>query len=223
MNATNIALLVGAGLVLAVLGGVMGKHVVDLTARAKRPQESVPPESVASPPVDFHYYPGEPAGYAGFTDYHAMLQTITDDLVAREFDWQFKTVGLAAGFLSAISAKTEDSENVQRTFRVTDVSMDDAEAIRWMGIMQREGTDNASPATSNLKSMMLRVASDMSTAGPCRVKYWSKAAEDQNQDLAEAGISPARLLEFRRLMQLAEQRGQLLGASAQIVPVDVGV
>jgi len=36
MNATNIAFLVGTGLVLAVLGGVMSKHIVDLLTRAKK-------------------------------------------------------------------------------------------------------------------------------------------------------------------------------------------
>ena len=222
MNTTNIALLAGASLVLAVFGGVMSKHVVDLRAHTRRRQELPLPEPVELPSVDFFYYPGEPSGYAGFTDYHAMSQSITDDLVAREFDWQFKTAGFAAGFLNAVWARTRSAENAPHVFRVTGATADDVEAIRWMVTRQQEGTDNASPSTSNLRSMVLKVASDMATNGPCRVKYWSKADEDENQGLAEAGISAERLLEYKRLMQLAEQRGELLGARAQIMPVDAG-
>ena len=222
MNWTHVALSIGTIVVLAVLVSAFGRHISTLRKHSPRRQETVMPEPVESTSLDFFYYPGEPSGYAGFTDYHAMSQSITDDLVAREFDWQFKTAGFAVGFLNAVWARTRSAENAPHVFRVTGATADDVEAIRWMVTRQQEGTDNASPSTSNLRSMVLKVASDMATNGPCRVKYWSQAGEDENQGLAEAGISAERLLEYKRLMQLAEQRGELLGERAQILPVDVG-
>jgi hypothetical protein len=220
MNQTYIAILigVGAGIILLISILIKGSRVPQ--KHAGNELEAVCPKPAASQSVDFSYYPGGPEGYAAFTDYHAMLQAITDDIVDHDADWQFETLGFARGFLITVLARTGDLENARHVFRVLDTKEGDAAAIGWMCLMQTEGTDNASPSTSNLKSMVERVASEISTTGPYRVKYWDKAPEGQNENLAEAGISSERLLELRNLMQNAERRGELLGTSAQIMPVN---
>jgi hypothetical protein len=222
MNQIYIAILVGVGAVLVFL---VNSFINGSDVRrnfAKNGLEAVDPKTAASKPVDFYYCPNEPKGYAEFTDYHAMMQAITDSIVSRDTDWQFEVLGFAKGFLSKVLARTGDLDNARHVFRVFDATQEDEEAIGWMALMQTEGTDNASPSTTNLHSAVQRVASEISTTGPCRIKYWDNAPENQSKDIAEAGISSERLLELRSLMQNAERRGELLGASAQIMPLDFG-
>lgn len=204
MNQTYITLLLGAGAGLAVFARRVFKNGREAGAKP-----------AASPSVDFSYHPGEPEGYAGFTDHHAMLQTLTDDLVERDTEWQFRTIGFAKGFLNAVLARAGDLGNAQGVFRVPDAKEGDAEAIEWMILMQKEGTDTAAPSTSNLNSALQKVASDICANGPCRVKYWDHIPEDRDDAPAEPGISSARLIELASLMHDAERRGALLGGGAQ--------
>lgn len=209
MNQTYITILVGAGAGLVVFARNVFKNGREAGAKP-----------AASPSVDFSYHPGEPEGYAGFTDHHAMLQTITDDLVERDTEWQFRTIGFAKGFLSAVLARAGDLGNAQGVFRVPDATEGDAEAIEWMVLMQTEGTDTASPSTSNLNSTIQKVASEICAAGPCRVKYWSKTPEDRGDAPAEPGMSSGRLIELGSIMRNAERRGEVLGAGAQLMFLD---
>ncbi|MET0309768.1 MAG: hypothetical protein ABW023_13760 [Sphingomonas sp.] len=223
MDQTAIAILivVGAGLV------VLARNLDDIPdAKLWRLQRksaaigSKEPKSAESPLLDFPYCPGKPEGYAGYTDYNAMLQTINDDLVDRDTEWQFRTIGFAKGFLSELLIRTGSAEDATSTFRAVDASRDDAMTIGWMAFMQTAGADNASPSTSNMTSAVLRVAADLPLTGPYRNKFWSKARDGLKEDPAEAGISSERLLALAALLQDAERRGQLLAAKSQIVPLD---
>jgi len=220
MNQTYITILVGAGAGLIVFARSVFKdgraHRKDLGKRL----EAVNLKPAASRSVDFPYHPGEPEGYAGFTDYHAMLQTITDDLVERDTEWQFRTIGFAKGFLNAVLARAGDLGNARGVFRVSDAKEGDAEAIEWMVLMQKEGTDAASPSTSNLSSTIQKVASEIYAAGPCRIKYWNSIPEDRGDASAEPGMSSGRLIELGSLMRNAERRGEVVGAGAQLMSLD---
>jgi len=173
---------------------------------------------MASPSPDFQYFPGEPTGYAGYTDRVAMQQTITDDLVDHDAAWQFRTIGFAKGFLGKVLQRIDRSEGVHSIFRLVGTNEDDVAAVGWMALMQTQGTDNAYPSTFNLKSGVDQIASEMSVTGPCRAKFWDRVEDSRKGNPEKSRIALERLSELTHLMRNAACRGEMLAASAQIVP-----
>lgn len=215
MKQAIITILIGASAGLVAFVGALSniRHVKQVRAAARRPGPG------ASQSLDFRYCPGEPKGYAGYTDHIAMLQTITDDLVGRDTDWQFRTIGFAQGFLGTVLLRTGDLADAPGIFRMMDVTEDDAATIGWIALMQTEGTDNALPSTSNLKSIVCGIASELVSTGPCRSKFWSETRGDREENPEEDGMASGRLRELTNIMKNAERRGALLAAGAQIMPV----
>ncbi|WP_321806917.1 hypothetical protein [Burkholderia sp. BCC1993] len=218
MKQAIITLLIGASAGLVAFVGALNnsRRVKQVRAAARRPGPA------ASSSLDFRYYPGEPKGYAGYTDHIAMLQTITDDLVGRDAEWQFRRIGFAEGFLGTVLLRAGDSEGAPGIFRMTDVTEDDAAAIGWIALMQTEGTDNALPSTSNLKSIVCGIASELVSTGPCRSKFWSETRDDREENPEEDGLASERLRELMNIMKNAERRGASLAAGAQIMPLASG-
>ncbi|KAB0686348.1 hypothetical protein [Burkholderia territorii] len=214
MKQTIVVILVGASAgLIAFVGALRISGYIQqrrATALKSRP--------VKAPTLSFHYYPGAPKGYAGYTDRNSMLQTVTDDLVDHDADWQFTTIGFAKGFLSTVLLRTGESDDSHYIFSVVNRSDSDATAIRWLSRMQTKGTDNALPSTSNLKSVVCGIASDISIDGPRRTKFWGEARGDCSEHSEEGRVSSERLRELTILMRNAEQRGESLAAGAQIFP-----
>ena len=201
MGQTIITILIGASAGMFVLARALSNSLYMKRRQARRRWETIKPrmprpKPVASATLDFRYYPGAPEGYAGYTDYNAMLQTINDDLVARDTDWQFKSVGFAKGFLASLFVRSSRAHDALGIFRLMDAQQDDAITLGWMALMQTKGTDNAEPSTSNLKLIIDKVSSDISTSGPYRSKFWSKARDGLHEDQEQADVSSERLLEL---------------------------
>lgn len=98
------------------------------------------------------------------------------------------------------------------------VSEDDAMTIEWIARMQTDGIDNASPSTSNVKSIVGGMASDIASTGPRRSTFGSRAGVDGREGLERDEISAERLRELTKLMRDAERRGASRAAHARIVP-----
>ncbi|RQS04906.1 hypothetical protein DIE06_37120 [Burkholderia sp. Bp8998] len=211
MKQTIITILIGASVGLVAFVGALNnsRHIKQRRAAARKPAPT------ASPSMDFQYYPDEPKGYAGYTDHIAMLQTITDDLVGRDADWQFRTIGFAKGFLGAVLRRTDGSNDTLGIFRMTDVTESDAAAVGWIALMQTEGTDNGLPSTSNLNSIVCGIASELASTGPFRSKFWSETRGDREEHPEEGGMTSERLPELTNVLKDAERRGELLVAGAQ--------
>ncbi|HHT8904394.1 TPA: hypothetical protein ACT5CR_007353 [Burkholderia cenocepacia] len=199
MKQTVLAILVGAcaGL-LAFVAAVNNSRQKQAAPRVPRPD--------ASPSLDFQYFPGEPKGYAGYTDHISMQQTVNDDLVEHDADWQFSRIGFAKGFLRTVLRRADRSPSAPGIFRMEGVSEDDAMTIEWIARMQTDGIDNASPSTSNLKSIVDGMASDIASTGPRRSTFGSRAGVDGREGMERDEISSERLRELTKLMRDAERR-----------------
>ncbi|SPU97270.1 Uncharacterised protein [Burkholderia cenocepacia] len=211
MKHTVLAILVGA------CAGLLAFVAAVNNSRQKQAAPRVP-RSDASPSLDFQYFPGEPKGYAGYTDHISMQQTVNDDLVEHDADWQFSRIGFAKGFLRTVLRRADRSPSAPGIFRMEGVSEDDAMTIEWIARMQTDGIDNASSSTSNLKSIVGGMASDIASTGPRRSTFGSRAGVGGREGLERDEISAERLRELTKLMRDAERRGASRAAHARIVP-----
>lgn len=214
MKQTVLAVLIGAcaGLIAFVAAVNDSRRSRQKQAAARNPRPA------ASPSLDFQYFPGEPKGYAGYTDHVSMQQTVNDDLAERDADWQFSSIGFAKGFLRTVLLRADRSQSEPGIFRMAGVSRDDAMTIEWIARMQTEGVDNAPPSTSNLKSIVDGIASDISSTGPRRAKFWRSAGGDGREGMEHDEIPAERLRELTERMRDAERRGESRAADARIVP-----
>ncbi|SPV16228.1 Uncharacterised protein [Burkholderia cenocepacia] len=136
----------------------------------------------------------------------SMQQTVNDDLVEHDADWQFSRIGFAKGFLRTVLRRADRSPNAPGIFRMERVSEDDAMTIEWIARMQTDGIDNASPSTSNVKSIVDGMASDIASTGPRRSTFGSRAGVDGREGMERDEISSERLRELTKLMRDAERR-----------------
>ncbi|MDO7837496.1 hypothetical protein Q4610_20860 [Sphingobium sp. HBC34] len=119
----------------------------------------------------FQHHPGRGVGYAGYTDHAAMGYEVNDSLLWQSPEMQFELVGFAKGFLEGILSR--DGLNGGQ-FQIIDATSADRDALGWLALMQRKGTDNAAPSTDNLATIITLVARELNGAGPLRIPYWEK-------------------------------------------------
>ena len=166
---------------------------------------------------EVRYYPGQPEGYVGYTDYTAMNVKVNDSLIGREPEEQAKFVGLGVGF-SFEMVERSDKELISdtSTFHTIATSVEELAQLRWLATVQEKGTDNAPPSTRNLARVLKKVARELSETGPITLKYWHKVKTKTSESLENSDTGVEGLLNLQHILAESVRRGALLAKSASV-------
>lgn len=118
----------------------------------------------------FTVFPGVPAGYAGFTDHHAMRSELHGVLSALTVHAQCALVAFGAAFVGAL---LERRDVEPRTLHADGCDETTAQWIQALECLQHAGTDNAAPSTANLHGALLESCRHLREEGPIRGDYWA--------------------------------------------------
>ena len=129
-----------------------GAAIGGLVAAWRWPRRPKSPGDRGKAAIEFAYRPGEPQGYAMFTDRYAMSAEADRALSALGSTERLKGIFFAVGFLEAVIARlveTAPSGCVLQCFPTDDK---EREMLAMLVHLQQLGTDNAEPSTSLLRN-----------------------------------------------------------------------
>lgn len=145
----------------------------------------------------FRIYPGKPEGYAGYTDYTAMSVDVNDDLMARSPMEQYALLGSGDGFLQGIESRlAEGAQMPCNAFRVPNASVWERQFVGWLSYLQKSGTDNASPSTENLRSVIRSIGAKVCENGPVTMGFRDKVHNKKSESIDVSGTSSEVLNEL---------------------------